>query len=114
MYPGDDPKHELVLTIRRDTPRIRTHLNESEEIVYSQSDSVAGTGTGRGYLTRIFKNGDIKYGSYGGTDKTTVKEDGSTETTWEGTYKVTGGTGRFKPKAVARWGKATAEGPQRV
>ena len=113
VYPGDDPKHELVLTIRRDTTtNSDPDWNESEEIVYSQSDSVAGTGTGRGYLTRIFKNGDIKYGSYEGTHKTTVKEDGSTETTWEGTYKVTGGTGRFKnAKGGGTYrGKATAEG----
>ena len=45
--------------------------------------------------------------------KTTFKEDGSRETTtWEGTYKATGGTGKFKNiKGGGTYrGKATAEG----
>ena len=111
--PGDDPKHELVLKIRRDTTTSPDpDRNETEQIVYEQSDSVAGTGTHRGYFRRLFKNGDTDYGSYEGTHKTTVKEDGSWETTWEGTYKVTGGTGKFKNiKGGGTYrGKATAEG----
>ena len=44
--------------------------------------------------------------------KTTVKEDGSWERTWEGTYKITGGTGKFKNiKGSGTYrGKVTAEG----
>ena len=113
VSPGDDPKHELVLSIRRDTTTSSDpDHNETEQIVYEQSDSVAGTGTHRGYFRRLFKNGDTDYGPYEGTHKTTVKEDGSSETTWEGTWKVTGGTGKFKNiKGGGTYrGKATAEG----
>jgi len=113
--PGDDPKHELVaLQIRRDTTTSPDpEWNGTEQIVYDQSDSVAGTGTHRGYYVRLHKNGDIDYGPYEGTHKTTNKEDGSfLEATWEGTYKITGGTGKFKNvKGSGTYrGKATAEG----
>ena len=113
--PGDDPNHELVvLAIRRDTTTSPDpDLNGTEQIVYDQSDSVAGTGTHRGYFVRHYKNGDTEYGTYEGTHKSTFKEDGSwLETTWEGTYKVIGGTGKFKNiKGSGTYrGKATAEG----
>ena len=111
VHPGDDPKHELVMFVRRDTTTSSDpDHNETEEMVYSQSESVAGTGTSRGYFRRLFKNGDTYFGSYEGTHKTSVKEDGSSETTWEGTYKITEGTGKFKNiKAGGTYrGKVTA------
>ena len=111
---GDDPKHELVLQIRRDTTTSSDpDWNETEQIVYGQGDEVAGTGTARGYFRRLHKNGDIDYGPFEGTHKTTLKEDGSfLEATWEGTYKKNGGTGKFKNiKGGGTYrGKATAEG----
>jgi hypothetical protein len=111
--PGDDPKHELVaLMIHRETTTSSDpDHNETELIVYDQSDQVEGTGTHRGYYRRLFKNGDTDYGPTEGTQKTTVKEDGSWETTWEGTWKVTGGTGKFKNiKGGGTYrGKATAQ-----
>jgi len=95
---GDDPKHELVvLEISRDTTTSSDpDWNETEQIVYSQSDDVAGTGTNRGYYRRLHKNGETDYGPYEGTHKTTIKEDGSWEMTWEGTWRTNGGTGKFK------------------
>jgi hypothetical protein len=113
VSPGDDPKHELVLYIRRDTTTSSDpDWNETEVMIYEQDDHVAGTGTHRGYFRRLHKNGETTYGSFEGTHKTTVKEDGSLETTWEGTWKVTGGTGKFKNiKGGGTYrGKATAEG----
>ena len=113
MSPGDDPKHELVLTIHGNTTTSSDpDWNESEQINYNQDDEVAGTGTHRGYYRRLHKNGDIDYGPYEGTHKTTVKEDGSWERTWEGTYQTNGGTGKFKnAKGSGTYrGKATAEG----
>ena len=51
VSPGDDPKHELTLTIRRDTTTSSDpDHNETEVMQYEQSDSVAGTGTHRGYF----------------------------------------------------------------
>jgi hypothetical protein len=113
VSPGDDPKHELAMTIHRDTTTSSDpDWDGTEVMVYDQSDSVAGTGTHRGYTRRLFKNGDTDYGSFEGTHKTTVKEDGSLETTWEGTWKATGGTGKFKNvKGGGTYrGKVTAEG----
>ena len=113
VSPGDDPKHELVLYFRRDTTTSSDPDRDgTEEIVFGQSDSVAGTGTSRGYFRRLFKNEDTYFGSYEGTLKTTVEEDGSREMTLEGTYKLTGGTGKFKNiKGGGTYrGKATAEG----
>jgi len=115
LGPGDDPKHRLTaLWIRRDTTTSPDpYWNETTQIVYGQSDEVAGTGTHRGYYVRLYKDGDTEYGTFEGTHKTTLKEDGSfLETTWEGTYKVIGGTGKFKnAKGAGTYrGKATAEG----
>ena len=95
---GDDPKHQLVvLMIRRDTTTSSDpDFNETEVIHYEQDDQVAGTGTHTGYYVRLHKNGDTDYGSYEGMHKTSVKEDGSWETTAEGTWKSLGGTGKFK------------------
>jgi hypothetical protein len=113
VSPGDDPKHELVLTVyQQTTTSSDPDWNETEEIISDQADSVAGTGTHRGYFRRLHKNDETSYGSYEGTHKTTVKEDGSLETTWEGIYKLTGGTGKFKNiKGGGTYrGKATAQG----
>ena len=111
---GDDPEHQLVaLMIRRDTTTSPDpEWNDTEQIVYQQSDGVAGTGTFRGYYVRLHKNGDTDYGPYEGTFKTTFKEDGSWETTWKGTWHTTGGTGKFKniKGGGTTRGKATAEG----
>ena len=110
---GDDPKHELVVLniYRATTTSPDPDVNETEVTYYEQDDQVAGTGTHRGYFRRLHKDGDIDYGSYEGTQKTTVKEDGSWEKTWEGKWKTHGGTGTFKNikgSGTAR-GKATAQ-----
>ena len=101
------------LLIRRDTTTSSDpDRNETEQIVYEQMDSVEGTGTHRWYFRRLFKNGDTDYGPFEGTNKTSVKEDGSLEMTWEGTWKSNGGTGKFKNiKGGGTYrGKATAQG----
>ena len=112
MSPGDDPQHELVLMIRRNTTTSSDpDWNETEQIAYNWEDELAGTGTHRGYYRRLHKNGETDYGPYEGTHKTTVKEDGSWERTWESTWKNHGGTGKFKNikgSGTGR-GKATAQ-----
>ena len=113
VSPGDDPKHELVLWIGRETTTSPDpDVNGTETMKYAQDDQVAGTGPHRGYYRRLYKNGDTDYGSFEGMTKTTFKEDGSWEATWEGTYKTTGGTGKFKNiKGGGTYrGKATAQG----
>ena len=113
VSPGDDPQHELALLIRRDTTTSSDpDWNETELISYQQDDQVAGTGTHRAYFRRLRKNGETEYGSYEGMHKTSVKDDGSWEMTWEGTYQMIGGTGKFKNiKGSGTYrGKATAQG----
>jgi hypothetical protein len=112
---GDDPKHELVVLAiyRSTTTSPDPDIDGTELITYEQSDDVAGTGPTRGYFRRLHKNGDIDYGTFENTHKTSFKEDGSwLETTWEGTWKAIGGTGKFKNiKGSGTFrGKATAEG----
>jgi hypothetical protein len=111
--PGDDPKHELVVLAiyRSTTTSPDPDFDGTEVITYEQSDDVAGTGPTRGYFRRLHKNGDIDYGTFENTHKTSFKEDGSwLETTWEGTWKTIGGTGKFKnTKGSGTFrGKATA------
>ncbi len=56
VSPGDDPKHELVLQIRRDTTTSPDpDFNETETMNYGQSDSVAGTGTPQGCAVTAFQ-----------------------------------------------------------
>jgi hypothetical protein len=113
VSPGDDPKHEWVMQISRNTTTSSDPDHNGTELMdYGQSDSVAGTGTHRSFFRRLFKNGDTYSGTSEGTHKTTVKEDGSRETTWEGTWKVNGGSGKFKnSKGDGTYrGKRTAEG----
>jgi hypothetical protein len=113
--PGDNPKHELVVLAiyRATTTSPDPDFDGTEVITYEQADDVAGTGPARGYYRRVHKNGDIDYGTFENTHKTSFKEDGSwLETTWEGTWKATGGTGKWKnTKGNGTFrGKATAEG----
>jgi hypothetical protein len=116
VSPGDDPKHELVVLAvsRGTTTSPDPDFDGTEIITYEQSDDVAGTGPARGYFRRIHKNGDMDYGTFEQTHKTSFKEDGSwLETTWEGTWKAIGGTGKFKnTKGNGTFrGKATAQEP---
>jgi hypothetical protein len=114
LGPGDDPKHELVVLAiyRATTTSSDPDTDGTELIAYEQADEVAGTGTARGYFRRLHKNGDIDYGTYEQTHKTSFKEDGSWEaTTWEATWKSLGGTGKFKniKGSGTERGKATAQ-----
>ena len=116
MPPGDDPKHELILRVRRDanTSHSDPDWNGSELTVYELADQVAvtataGTGTHRGYTRRVSKNGDTVFGSYEGSHRSDGTPQG---TTWEGSWKETGGTGKSKnSKGAGTYrGKVTAEG----
>jgi hypothetical protein len=113
VSPGDVPNHELVSRVYINTVTgSDPDWKDIEEHLYEQADQVAGTGTHRGYSMRVHPNGDRSYGSYEGTHKTTIKGDRSWETTFEGTWKWTSGTGKFKNiKGSGTYkGKATPEG----
>ncbi len=110
---GDTPKHQLVQFIRLDTgTSSNPDFNDTEQLVYGQSDQVAGSGSHRGHTIVLHKSGDESYAKWEGTHKTTVKEDKSWETSIEGEFQFTGGTGKFKNiKGGGTYkGKMTAEG----
>jgi hypothetical protein len=56
VSPGDDPKHELILKVRRDTTTSPDpDWDGTEQIVYAYDDQVAGTGTHRGIIDGFSK-----------------------------------------------------------
>ena len=97
VFPGDNPKHKISQTVRIDSLTYSDpDFGSSDDWVYSQIDSVAGTGSHRGYTVSNYKDGDKTFGKYEGAHKTTVKENGAWEVNYEGKYQFTGGTGRFE------------------
>ena len=113
IIPSDNPKHKMSQWVSIDTVKFSVpELGSSEDWGYGQADSYAGTGTHRGYTTSSYENGDQTFQKWEGTHKTTIKEDGSWENTYEGTYQHIGGTGKFqniKGNGVYR-GKVTPKG----
>lgn len=116
LYPGDVPNHEISQEVRT---QVYTPTNKppdwevaDEVVAYEQSDSIAGSGSHRGYGINRPKSGDERYEKWEGTHKTTSKEGGVWETTFEGKFEWIGGTGKYKNiKGGGTYkGKATAEG----
>lgn len=123
LSPGDNPKHKMTQRVRIDIIKYSDpDFGSSEDWVYGQSDSYAGTGTHRGYTISNYENGDQTYQKWEGTHKTTIKENGGWESKYEGTYQFFGGTGKFEnikgngvyrgtvtPKGLTEEGEATVE-----
>jgi hypothetical protein len=113
VYPGDIPNREMVQGIYSDVlTSPLPEWNKIEERVFNQDDQVAGTGTHRGASIDFFRDGDKLFQKYAGTHRTTVKDSGAWETNYEGTFDVTGGTGKYaNVTGKGRYkGKITAEG----
>jgi hypothetical protein len=93
----DVPDHILQLSIE-----IYEHtctcpeIGDFRQYIYSNSDTVAGTGTGCGYWTDVTKTGDKIFGKTSSSVKTEVIPDGSWEMTFTGEWEATGGTGKFE------------------
>ena len=97
VYLEDKPRHELTQTVsERNMTSTNPDFNDMEVINYSQSDSIAGTGTHRGYSFYYHKKGDKAFTKWEGTHKTSIKEDKSWETIIEGKIEFIGGTGMFE------------------
>jgi hypothetical protein len=90
-----------------------TEFKTKSEWVYVHTDSVEGRGKQTGYYIDTHEDGTQTYGNFEGTIETTVKPDGSWESTWEGTYQYLGGTGKYKNiKGDGQYkGKASSEEP---
>ena len=96
VYLEDKPKHEISQAISlRALTSDNPDFNNLEVRNYNQSDSIAGTGSHRGYSFYYHKNGDKAFTKWAGTHKTTLKEDKSWETTAEGNIEFVGGTGMY-------------------
>jgi hypothetical protein len=96
VYLEDKPKHKLTQDIElRTLISSNPDFNNLEVKHYGQSDSIAGTGSHRGYSFYYNKNGDKAYTKWEGTHKTTLKEDKSWETNVRGNIEFVGGTGMF-------------------
>jgi hypothetical protein len=117
ISPGDVPNHELaqevrIITFTFTSNKLPDWEDAWDEPQFDQSDGIAGSGSHRGYGISRLKSGDETYGKWEGTHKTTVKEGGAWETTFEGKWWFTGGTGKVKNlKGGGIYkGKATVEG----
>ena len=96
VYLEDKPKHELTQNVSfRALTSTNPDFNNLEVINYGQSDSIAGSGTHKGYSFYYHKNGDKSFVKFEGTHKTSFKEDKSWETNAEGKLEFVGGTGMF-------------------
>jgi hypothetical protein len=93
----ESPKHEVSQEVLFQVSKYSSsEFQPTEEWIYIQTDEVDGTGTHKGYFTEVHKGGDLTYGWFDGTHKTVINGDGSWLTSWEGTYKYLGGTGKFR------------------
>jgi len=67
-----------------------------EEWVQNQFDYTAGTGNHWGLFVDVHENGDQTFGRFEGATVTKTNVDGSWVTTWQGTHRYTGGTGKYR------------------
>jgi hypothetical protein len=108
MWPGDAPHHEIILRHERwvehsDDPDCTTAQVTGVIVI----DHTAGQGTIRGYDVDTCPNGDQIFVAGEGTIKTVKQPDGSMESTYEGKWWYTGGTGKFKGITGGGTGKTT-------
>jgi hypothetical protein len=91
------PNHEVVQELILQKSRFSSpDFAPEEEWIHLQTDQTDGTGSHRGYYIEIHPGGEQTYGTFDGTHKTVAKDDGSWSSTWEGTYRYVGGTGKYK------------------
>jgi hypothetical protein len=94
---SESPNHEITQEVlRQRTKYSNPDFQVAEEWVYLHSDSVDGSGLHNGYFTYVHDGGERTYGSFEGTHKTVVRDDGAWLTTWDGKVRYLGGTGKYK------------------
>lgn len=94
---NDGSNHEVkqevqISDIAFSDPRFGT----AQEVVYITADEVDGSGPHRGHFIDTHSDGSQCYGDFEGATKAVAKPDGSWVATWEGTYRVLGGSGICK------------------
>ena len=89
---SDQPNHELSLAEITGTQKASDEKWNGAAITYwGTTDVVAGSGTQSGYFTQVHNGGDRDWGTFEGKVSTS-----GGETTVEGTWQFTGGSGKFK------------------
>jgi len=96
---GDIPGHqvrvfELHRVFRNEKPNCEG-LKRTEEWTHGYSDYIDRNGRAWGYAVLTLENGDKIYKEWTGTSQTTVAQDGSKESHYEGVTRWTGGTGKY-------------------
>ena len=113
MFPGDHPAHEITLTnaLYLDSSDDPNFDNSRVQHV-NVSDYTAGSGEHWGHRKVTHPNGDLAFGGYEGATTTVIDSEGTPHTTFEGTWKFTGGTGMFSGASGSGTysGRITAEG----
>lgn len=93
----DVPNHEVGQEVQLSELKYSNPaFNVKEEWVFQQFNFVGGSGPHWGTFLDFREDGSQTLGKFEGTQKTVANADGSWVTTWEGTYKYIGGSGKFK------------------
>lgn len=94
---SDAEGHEVAQELGIAVPRYsNAAFNVNEEWDFIHSDFVGGSGPQRGYYIYFLEDGEQVYGTFEGAVQTVASQDGSWKSTWEGTYRYVGGTGKYK------------------
>jgi hypothetical protein len=104
---GDIPGHQVrVLELHRVYLTAKPNcegLKWTESWGRGYSDYVDRNGRTWGYTVVTLENGDKIYMEWTGTSQTSVGADGSKKTTYEGTARWTGGTGKYQGVRGIEW-----------
>jgi hypothetical protein len=104
---GDIPGHQIrVLELRRVYPNDKPNcegLKRVESWSRAYSDYIDRNGRAWGYSVTRLENGDQIFGELSGTSQTVIAPDGSKKSTYEGTMRWTGGTGKYLGVRGIQW-----------
>lgn len=94
---GDRSGHEIgqelsIADIKYSSPDFKA----KSEWSLTQFDYIDGTGKQRGSFIDTHEDGSQTFGTFEGVQRTSAGADGEWESIWEGKYRYTGGTGRYK------------------
>jgi len=96
IVPGDLPKHTLTFSSRIDMQESPNPDFVGQVIAHHVSDYTAGTGRHWGYRVITHSSGDKAIMAIEGMTKTVAKPKAFPDISFEGKWRYTGGTGRFK------------------
>jgi hypothetical protein len=104
---GDMPGHQVrVFELHRVYPNDKPNcegLKRVESWNRGYSDYIDRNGRAWSYLVIRLENGDQIFGEVSGTSQTIVAPDGTKNSTYEGTAKWTGGTGKYQGVRGIGW-----------